>query len=163
MGALTGPTPPGTRPRLWYGAQLAWWAPFERDAKREHSDRVTASYGPGRLTYRTRVEVPGRLAPVGVVAVFFATATYDTFGLSAQDYPQVWADPGAASRHRMPDGSLCLYNPFDPPQRRWRAEDGLLALLNLTRDHLFFEQHWRETDVWLGPEAPHGLPRHGAA
>lgn len=163
MGAVTPAVPDGIRPTLWYGARLAWWAPFERDAKRQHSAHIAAAYGPGRLTYRTQVEVPGRLDPVGVVVVFFADPPYQRYRLRSQDCPRVWADPRGESPHRMPDDSLCLYSPFDPPERRWTSDDGLLALLNLTRDHLFFEQHWRATDIWLGPEAPHGLPKRGAA
>lgn len=66
--------------------------------------------------------------------VFFADPPYDTYGQHAEDYPRVWADRGRASPHRMPGDSLCLYSPFDPSARRWRAELGLLCLLNLTRD-----------------------------
>jgi hypothetical protein len=79
------------------------------------------------------------------------------------DYPRVWADCGVRSKHRMPDDSLCLYFAGSPPDARWTAGDGLLALLNLVRDHLMFEEHWRRTGgprhgEWLGNEAPHRLP-----
>jgi hypothetical protein len=69
----------------------------------------------------------------------------------------------------MPDDdALCLYYPRSPAEQRWTADDGLVALLNLVRDHLFFEQHWRSTGghrrgVWLGGEAPHGFPTWSAA
>jgi hypothetical protein len=98
-----------------------------------------------------------------VTIVFFASPAYDTYGLAAEDYPRVWADTDDTSPHRMPDGSLCLYYPGDPADRRWQAGLGLLTLLNLIRDHLFFEHYWRSTGghdrgVWLGPEADHGFP-----
>lgn len=88
---------------------------------------------------------------------------YPTYGMAPQDYPRVWADPYGQSPHRMPDRSLCLYYPADPTARRWHSELGLLTLLDLARDHLFFEHNWRRTGgwrggVWLGPEAAHGLP-----
>jgi hypothetical protein len=43
-------------------------------------------------------------------------------------------------------------------------EDGLLMLINLIQAHLFKEAWWRETGgreggEWLGPEAPHDLPK----
>ena len=45
---------------------------------------------------------------------------------------------------------------------------GLLALLNLTRDRLFFELHWRATrdrrgrGVWLAPGVEHGRTKAAA-
>ena len=112
--------------------------------------------------------VPGR-EPIDVRVAFFATPYYDTYKLPPQDYPRVFADPGAISPHRMPgDDALCLYFPHSPPERRWRSTDGLLMLLDLVRDHLFFETHWRDTAArgkgeWLGAEAPHGFPQSRAA
>ena len=152
----------------WYGATAAWWVPFERDAKRKHGDDITTTLGLGRLTYTIRLEVTGVLDPIPVTVAFFADPPYPTFGLPAQDYPRVWADTVETSPHRMPDKSLCLYYPADPQQRRWHSELGLLSLLNLTRDHLFFEHHWRSTGgssggVWLGPEADHGFPERKTA
>jgi hypothetical protein len=69
--------------------------------------------------------------------------------------PVIRAD-GPGSPHRYDDrGRLCMWYPSDPPERQWVFEDGLLALLNLIQAHLFREAWWRETDEWLGPEAPH--------
>jgi hypothetical protein len=53
--------------------------------------------------------------------------------------------------------------PGDPPERRWRPADGLLVLIDLARDHVFFEDHWRATGgpqggEWLGDEQPHSFP-----
>lgn len=148
----------------WYGATVAWWAPFERDARRADGDLITVELGLDRIIYRhAGLEVPGRLDLVPVRVEFYETPEYPTYGLPAQDYPRVFADPGADSPHRMPDGALCLFFPGDPADRRWTSKDGLHALLGLVRDHLFFELHWRATGRWLGPEAPHGFGRKSAA
>lgn len=147
----------------WYGADPVWTLPFQRDARRYYGDEVEANLRDDQLIYRHRgLDVPGREQTVPVTILFEARPLYDTYGLAAQDYPRVFADAGLESPHRMPDDSLCLFYPGDPPDRRWTAEDGLLALLNLTGDHLFFETYWRHTGgrrggMWLAPEAPHGL------
>jgi len=62
----------------------------------------------------------------------------------------------------------CAVLPAQPPEQRWRPENGLLALFDLACDHLFFEDYWRSTGgakggIWLGDEAPHGFPRGSAA
>lgn len=62
----------------------------------------------------------------------------------------------AASEHRVGKHELCLYYPFDPPERRWRPENGLLALLTLARRHLYCEFLWRRDGYWPIEEAPHG-------
>lgn len=146
----------------WYGADPVWTLPFQRDARRHYGDEIKVDLRRDQLIYRHRgLDVPGRDRAVPVTILFEARPLYDTYGLAAQDYPRVFADAGLESPHRMPDDSLCLFYPGDPPDRRWTAEDGLLALLNLTGDHLFFETYWRHTGgrrggKWLAPEAPHG-------
>jgi hypothetical protein len=124
----------------------------------------------GWLAYRHEgIWVPGRTHPIAVAVAFFESPPYDCYGLRAEDYPRVWADCGALSKHRMPtDDALCLYFPWSPPERRWTAADGLLALLDLARDHLYFEDYWRRTGgphhgEWLGDEAPHGPPAKRAS
>lgn len=69
--------------------------------------------------------------------------------------PRVLADGPGDSKHRYSDGSLCMWYPSDPPENRWILEDGLLALIGHAILHLFREAWWRETEEWLGPEAPH--------
>jgi hypothetical protein len=96
-----------------------------------------------------------------VTAWFWADPPYDTRGREPEDYPHVFSDLPGDSPHRLEDGSLCLFTPYDSTERRWSSDGGLFSLLNLTRDHLFFEAYWRSTGghrggVWLGPEAPHG-------
>lgn len=93
---------------------------------------------------------------------FFATPPYYCYGLPPEDYPRVYADVGLDSPHRLPGDALCLYKPHDPPQRRWRNGDGLLALLDVVRRHLLLEHGWRLTGghrggIWAGDEAPHGV------
>lgn len=156
-------------PGGWYGAQDAWRVPLEAQARRRHGANLRLSWGDHAMIYRlSGLFVPGR-EPIDVRVAFFATPYYDTYGLSPQDYPRVFADPGAISPHRMPgDDALCLYFPHSAPERRWRSTDGLLMLLDLVRDHLFFEAHWRDTALrgkaeWLGGEAPHGFARGRAA
>jgi len=70
--------------------------------------------------------------------------------------PRVRAD-GPGSPHRYDDtGTLCMWYPSDPVERKWVFEDGLLALLNHIQAHLFREAWWREHGEWLGPQVPHG-------
>ena len=184
MGTLTferaelvaGALRPGNRAdriARWYGSDPLWQLAQERGLADQHHGDVIRRLGadlwlqhaPGWLEYRhTGLVVPGRTDLVPVTVRFYEQPPYDTYGQHPRNYPRVFADPGAASKHRMPDDALCLYYPWHPPERRWTAPDGLLALLNLIRDHLFFELHWRrtlcETGVgeWLGAEEPHGAP-----
>jgi len=61
-----------------------------------------------------------------------------------------------ASRHRNSDAELCLYYKDDPPERRWKEDDGLLRLFDLARQHVTAEHLWRKTRRWPIDEAPHG-------
>jgi hypothetical protein len=148
----------------WYGSSPAWRLPMERDAKRLYGRELTMNQTPTSLTYRhTGLRVSGRADPVPVTIQFHARPQYSLYGLAPEDYPHVFADPGARSKHRMPDDdSLCLYYVGDPVDRRWTSDKGLLSLLDLTADHLFHEDYWRSTGgtnkgIWLGAEAPHGI------
>lgn len=76
--------------------------------------------------------------------------------------PRILADGPSESPHRWPDGSLCLWHPKAPIEKRWDFEDGLLVLINLVQAHLFREAWWRENGEWLGPEAPHETPKEPA-
>jgi hypothetical protein len=163
VGAVTHAAWIQVRSRRWYGATGAWWAPFERDARRQYGDDLRVDLALDKVTYRVDLEVRGLIEPVPVRIVFFADPPYDTYSLAPEDYPRVWADADDTSPHRMPDRSLCLYYPQDPIDRRWHSGLGLNSLLNLICDHVFFEHYWRSTGghhhgVWLGPEAGHGLP-----
>jgi hypothetical protein len=76
---------------------------------------------------------------------------------------RIYADGPDNSPHRyaphskdpLQRSSLCVWYDDDPPEQRWVPADGLLALINHTRVHLFKEGYWRETGEWPGPEGPH--------
>jgi hypothetical protein len=54
----------------------------------------------------------------------------------------------AASEHRFDDVRLCLYFKNDPPERRWKPEDGVRRLFDLARRHV--------TGEYLARELPRG-------
>ncbi|MHB1164371.1 MAG: hypothetical protein ACYC90_00325 [Candidatus Nanopelagicales bacterium] len=147
----------------WYGNDAMWFIRFDRDARAQHGRRLSIQLTSGVRTYRlSGLEVPGR-DDVPVRIEFYACAPYYTFGLKPQDYPRVFADPGADSEHRLRDDALCLYAPFDREERRWTSKHGLAQLLNLVRDHLFCEMVWQEKRVWPADAAPHRAPARRAA
>jgi hypothetical protein len=160
MGCLTTSQ---SRTTDWYGSRPSWRLPLERASASEYGSLITVHQTENTLTYtHAGIRVSGRTEPVPVMVQFHADPPYSTYGLDPMDYPRVFADPGAASKHRMPDDSLCLYYAGDPVERRWTSDWGLLSLLDLTGDHLFLEDYWRATGgvhkgQWLGPEAPHGV------
>lgn len=82
-----------------------------------------------------------------------------TFKQQNPRVPTITVDGPTASPHRFGDGSLCIWDPRGPTSERWRFDDGLLHLIGLIAQHLFKEYWWRETQEWLGPEAPHGEPK----
>jgi hypothetical protein len=153
----------------WYGRRLSWWAPLEAAARRRlgptlshrhTADPVCVRDECEMLVYRVKgLDVIGDPEPIDAEIRFYQTPPYATYGLPADNYPRVFAKPGATSKHRMPDDALCIWMPLDPPERRWTHYKGLLELVELTRQHLFLENHWRQTGVWLLEDAPHGLPR----
>jgi hypothetical protein len=58
-----------------------------------------------------------------------------------------------ALRHVNGDGSLCLFYPLDPPERKWNTSKGLLALLDMVKVHLYKEVEFkRNGGHWLGEE-----------
>jgi hypothetical protein len=96
-----------------------------------------------RLSYTLDLEVP--CYETRCVTIIF-NARYTATGV------RVFADGPTSSRHRYEDGSLCMWHPDDPPELRWKPEDGLADLVEMVRRHLFREAYWREKDKWLGPE-----------
>lgn len=158
-----------TRPTsgTWYGLQPAWQILLETAARREHGIRLRLDIQPDHITYYLPIEVPGRRDSVITRIVFYQRPLYPCWGLPAEEYPRVYAAMGETSPHRMADDALCLYYPHSPGHERWKPLDGLLALIDLVRNHVFFEDYWRATGanyggVWLGAEAPHGFPRIAA-
>lgn len=148
----------------WYGVDPCWYLPLERDAKRTMGDRITTEVTVvDQLTYRVAgLEVVGDSTDHDVTIRFHRHPPYDTVGLPPEDSPRVTSSPRLESPHRFGDDALCLWQPHDPPARRWTASLGLLTLVELVRRHLFLELHWRKTGgrrrgVWLLEDAPHGL------
>jgi len=82
------------------------------------------------------------------------------FAKDSPRYPIVNTDGPAASKHRNPDGSLCMWYQWDDEERRWAFEHGFRHLIALSALHLFREAWWRETGEWLGEQAPHGDPKN---
>lgn len=83
--------------------------------------------------------------------------------LDSNQPPRVYADgpdgiEDSPHRYMDPCGGrkwLCLWYPGDPPERQWKPEHGLLALLGLARIHLTKEGIYRRTGEWPGEEVPH--------
>lgn len=93
--------------------------------------------------------------PVAGYASRRVTAVVDR---RAPDLVRVYADGPKRSKHRHAgrDGTqLCIWHPHDPPNRRWTADEGIAVLFAMAAVHLFKEAWWRDTDEWLGEEAPH--------
>jgi len=153
----------------WYGTDPAWRIPLEARARRRFGSALHVNQVARQLRYvLDGVDVRGRAERVPVRVVFWADPRWDpeygdlNFGLRPQDYPSVYADSGALSKHRMPDDGLCLYCPRDPPERRWQAEQGLDVLFDLVAEHLVAEDWWRDSGgeqggEWVLDEAPHVL------
>lgn len=132
---------------------------FERGVLQEYPDiiRRLGSVGSAFGVWYSTVVRPDRFEP-RAVEVFVP--------LEDGSEPLVYADGPSDSPHRYPVPGrgrirLCMWYPNDPPDRRWRPDDGLLALLGHVRVHLIREGYYREDmaangeAVWLGPEAPH--------
>lgn len=170
-GCLLDPDCPPRQP--WVGKDPAWQIALEHDAKRLYPGQVTSSLAcdlehperPWVLTYRhSGLRVDGLVKRVPVEVQFHELPRHDTYGLNPVDYPLVFADPGAKSKHRHGNDALCLWYPRDWRWRTWRHTDGLGYLFQLTADHLLREAWWRATGAdehnseWLGAEAAHGFP-----
>lgn len=136
----------GTGP--WYGDERVR-SLFEWDAKKIYPSLRSRRSSEG-IEYTTTVPVTG-YQDRGVRVVFPAG--------SSPESVRIYADGPESSPHRYPDsGTLCIWYPSDPKHRRWMQQDGLVELLDLIAVHLFMEAFWRDTDDWLGDEAPHGWP-----
>jgi hypothetical protein len=141
----------------------SWLEDFSRRARLE---------APARAAYPTlrHRRVQRHDGPVHVYEATVPVNGYDCrrvtleFEGRLEEWPKVYADGPAgadASPHRHADRQfhrLCLWHHDDPPERRWVAEDGLLALFGMASEHLFKEAFWREHHQWLGEEYPHGDP-----
>lgn len=70
--------------------------------------------------------------------------------------PMVNVDGPTDSPHRYSDGTLCMWYPTDPPERRWIHADGAAALVANITAHLIREEWYRKSGEWLGDEVRHG-------
>jgi hypothetical protein len=107
--------------RAWFDDLASLYA-FERDARRELGAlRRTDASRPRRLVYELMIDVPAYDDRRVVRIEFPATPSVR---------PSVFADGPGDSPHRFKDGSLCMYHPDDPPERRWTPNEGLAALID---------------------------------
>lgn len=98
----------------------------------------------GGFAVEVHVKPPG--VPVRRVRIYFHRGG---------EVPTVRVDGPTESPHRYEDGSLCMWYPDDPPDRRWVHRHGARALLGHIAAHLVREEWWRRTGEWAGEEAPH--------
>lgn len=69
--------------------------------------------------------------------------------------PRVYVDGPAESPHRYDDGSLCMWYPFDPPERKWNPNAGAADLVTRIAVHLIKEEWYRRSGEWIGEEVGH--------
>ena len=154
----------GSRLAAWYGADPVWRGPMEARAFREFQGQITRHVAADSLTYSIpEFGIPGGPKGVSITIRFDRYGQPRHFGLPARDMPTVTCRPEVASPHRNPDGSMCLWFPADPPDKRWQSEQGLDCLVGIVANHLFAEYHWAKTGghnggEWLLDEACHGFP-----
>lgn len=156
----------------WYGEEPAFRESLEGPARTRFGRHLTvdlhpdhfgaatpaARYGP--LVFRIdNLAVRGRDQPTKVEIWFRAEVPIArAAGIPADEFPSVY-DQFDSGPHRHGDGGLCLYYPYDPVHLRWTPAQGLTALYDMASEHLYFEDYYRRNNrVWLGREAPHGLP-----
>ncbi len=129
----------------WYG-RFSDRLTFERGAKSRYPSLVSLTRRRGRgWEYRLVVNPPGSDSRRLTIE----------FPLQHPRLPIVRADGPASSPHRYEDGSLCMWYPSDPRDRRWVFSDGLVALIGCAQAHLSKEALWREWCEWPGSEVPH--------
>jgi hypothetical protein len=138
-----------------------WWLrfPLELLVLRQH---FPAEYGTwvgeriGRaLVLKGELDVP-TLPKRRRVAICFP-------GPPSRVRPVVMVSGPRRVRHRFRTyrpTSLCLYYGRDPAAMKWQLDDGLGALLDVTRQHLFKEEWWAATRRWPGAEVHIDPPLH---
>ncbi|NMO54544.1 hypothetical protein HH310_25595 [Actinoplanes sp. TBRC 11911] len=139
--------------------RLSWREPvwFARPAHRLPfiAALTAAAVGPRCVRaprpYRGGFALRCTITPPGIGA---CTVTI-VFGKGSPEVPRVFVDGPTDSPHRYVDGSLCMWYPYDPPERRWQRSDGPVVLLGHIAAHLIREHWWRRTGEWAGDEAAH--------
>jgi hypothetical protein len=139
---------PGGRPRQLLD-RATWLRRGFFDGVRERFEMTVTEENRllGRLSLRVPVRIPAYLDEC-VLRIKISG-----------DSGKVWVDgyPGKF-KHQWSEGSLCMWFPSDPPEKKWTIDKGLLALIELTLVHLFKERYANDHpgEPWLGEEAPHG-------
>jgi hypothetical protein len=136
---------------------------FEVAARREYPSLRDRKAGKGRhaeVVYTVKVTVP-EYPVTRTLTIRLANFTEPGFLALSVDGP-------TGSPHRYGEDRLCMWAPSAPADQRWTPDEGLLALIQYARVHLFREEYWRETGghdsgVWAGEEAPHGDIKEEAA
>ncbi|QNE35885.1 hypothetical protein [Leifsonia shinshuensis] len=130
---------------------------FDRPAARigflhafKRNDPFTTAFHPpkeykGAYALRTQITPTG--TPARTVEVIFPRGNAEA--------PRVFVDGPTDSPHRFDDGSLCMWFPQDPAERRWVLSDGAEALLAHIAAHLLREEWFRVTGSWAGEELAH--------
>lgn len=125
-------------------ARIAYLHAFKRN------DPYTTAFQPpkeykGAYALRTHITPTG--TPTRTVEVIFRHGYPNA--------PKVFVDGPTDSPHRFDDGSLCMWFPEDPAERRWMASDGPEALLAHIAAHLLREEWFRVSGSWAGEEVAH--------
>jgi hypothetical protein len=136
---------------------------FEAGVRKEFADVKDRKIGKGwqaEIVYDLTVDVPeyAERRKVTIRLTNFADPTLKS----------VTVDGSCESPHRRGKTDLCLWRWDAEPERQWTGDEGLLALIQYVRIHLFREAYWRETGgydggIWAGDEAPHGDAKDEAA
>jgi len=123
---------------------------FEAEARRYYPSMYSTRTGKGKtgaIVYTLTITVP-EFEQRRVITIKLANRRRPWLRLLTADGP-------TESPHRYADGHLCMWHPVDGPDLVWQPEDGLIALVQYARVHLFGEEYWRRYGRWPGPEAPH--------
>ncbi len=141
-------------------AKFTYWATdikvrlrFERGAREAFPDLAFSTTGRGfgaRVVYTLTVDVPHYESRRIRIVLGTAITPWCI---------EVTADGPTESPHRYSTRRLCVWDPNGPGAEQWVGDDGLLALIDHVRVHLFKEAYWRETTIWPGREAPHAPPK----
>ena len=125
---------------------------WERDARRAGTRLDAELVGkPPRPRYRFAIDTP--------VYDDQRLVTVTPRSLGSHEDPVVFLDGARCLRHRWPNGSLCMWLDSDPPEMRWVAADGFLALVGHIRQHAWCEAVCRSGEPWPKPESPGNHPR----
>jgi hypothetical protein len=147
----------GAKPGGWYD-DFRYRLRFEGEVRHAYPSIHSSRTGKGKtgaIVYTLTVTVP-EFEQRRVIRIKLANRRRPRLLLLTANGP-------TASPHRYADGHLCMWYPRDPPELVWGPEDGLVALVQCARVHLFREAYWRRYRVWPGPEAPHGEGEKEAA